>query len=281
MNNAAEWEIHALRERQKVIQRELDNWREENGRSRGIISIAIILVALLLSVLIYGGFVLVGVAVFIYIVCNPTDKAWEVIFRDRLRQLDWEIEKVEEKSAKDKTFKIASEINHCNQIKLTLQPPQEISALKQENISESKQEAQTQLIKHSMQMNLESIPSDTEKLEQKYQIELIEHTPKIAYSIILIDTIFKKYKNISPKPYTLKLKHLKIRLAVVARKTHVPSDVLDDLKRMTADIKSDFDPWKDDFIWEKLQITYDLLDEISNKDQTMSDWALDAIEKII
>ena len=107
--------------------------------------------------------------------------------------------------------------------------------------------------------------------------EPIHHSPKLTFTLILIDAIFKKYKRITPKPYSLQLKAFKQKLLVAEINTYISQSAIADLIDTAVDIRNDIDPFGDEWLWEKLQLVVDLLIETSNRDHMMSAAAIEII----
>ena len=147
------------------------------------------------------------------------------------------------------------------------------------------------LLKHKSSISNSRLITSTSTPKPKPKLELniknnlegdesIQHAPKLAFVLILVDAIFQKYKRVSPKPYSLKIKSLKKKLLNAESHVFTSLSEVQELHKEAIDIRNDFDPFDDVWLWEKLQLIVDLLDEISNQDLVMSSNALAIIANL-
>lgn len=108
----------------------------------------------------------------------------------------------------------------------------------------------------------------------------IEHAPKLTFVLVLIDAIFQKYKRVSPKPYSLRLKSLKKKLLTAESLAFTSLSAIQKFHKEAIEIRNDFDPFEDVWLWEKLQLIVDLLDEIIKQDLVMTNNALEVIANL-
>jgi len=127
--------------------------------------------------------------------------------------------------------------------------------------------------------NLES-KSELSSFSDVKSNEEIEHSPKLTFVLIVIDSIFKKYKTVSPKPYSLNLKAFKKKISSAEQREYIVEEVIKELINLATDLRNDFDPFEDEWLWEKFQLIVELLVEISNRDCLMSSGALAIIRDL-
>lgn len=108
----------------------------------------------------------------------------------------------------------------------------------------------------------------------------IEHSPKLTFVLIVIDSIFKRYRSVSPKPYSLNLKSFKRKISSAEKREYITEEVIKELKNLATDLRNDLDPFEDEWLWEKFQLIVDLLDEVSNRDCLMSSGSLAIIRDL-